>query len=221
MNTQSLRSAVLTTAFCIVTLCCDSCTHTSRKADGFTSLRLMHSHGTQAGIGSLYPEMSSNDLFLCSDAALAQLHRADVSVQRIGISATENSLAGKVFNLDERHNGALLGQLLDYDSYGDRTLCDFEPAIRVIVNSKAGACRFDVCFSCTDIAIYRPEKIASARSLRTFHMSPELRDNLLALAQSSFPDDPELKPLYRKRSRQSSMVKVHPATTPARSTTTE
>ncbi|MDI1315339.1 hypothetical protein [Prosthecobacter sp.] len=97
--------------------------------------------------------------------------------------------------LDPREDGALLGRLLDYDSYGDRTLCDFNPALRLTLRTSGGRYQFDACFSCNDLTIEKPAS-GSTRKKRVFvHMSPLLRQDLVRLAKRCFPHDRVLKKL--------------------------
>ncbi len=130
-------------------------------------------------------------MFGCTAAEYGEMHLARVEASRIGAGAGES----KTVVLDPREDGAVLGRLLDYDSYGDRTLCDFDPALRITLRTSRGAYEFDVCFSCNDLTIEKPAS-GTTRSRRVFvHMSPLLRQDLVRLAQRCFPHDRALKNL--------------------------
>ncbi len=137
------------------------------------------------------PGPTSYQLFDCSRSELLSLHTSRASISRIGDGATPETQ--KPVSIPESEDGALLGRLLDYHSYSEPTVCDFEPALVITCQTSKGTYRFSVCFACSDISIRLP----SGRC-RMVHMVPELRRSILRIARGMYPDDAVLKPLYRR-----------------------
>lgn len=138
------------------------------------------------------PGPTSYQLFDCSRSELLSLHTSRASISRIGDGATPETQ--KPVSIPESEDGALLGRLLDYHSYSEPTVCDFEPALVITCQTSKGTYRFSVCFACSDISIRLP----SGRR-RIVHMVPELRRSILRIARGMYPDDAVLKPLYRRQ----------------------
>ncbi len=137
------------------------------------------------------PGPTSYQMFDCSRSELLSLHTSRASIARIGDGATPETQ--KPTNIPESEDGALLGRLLDYHSYADATVCDFDPALTITCQTSKGTYRFSVCFACSDILIRLP-----SGERRKVHMVPELRRAILRVARGIYPDDSVLKPLYRK-----------------------
>jgi hypothetical protein len=144
------------------------------------------------GMAAAYaPGPTAYQLFECSRAELLALHTGRVLIERIGTGATVET--AKPRSVPESEDGALMGRLLDYHSYSESTMCDFDSALAITCSTTKGTYRFLVCFACSDIRIKLP-----SGKIRKVHMAPELRRALLRVARGVYPDDPVLKPLYRK-----------------------
>ena len=137
------------------------------------------------------PGPTSYQLFDCSRSELLSLHTGRASIARIGEGASPETQ--KPASIPESEDGALLGRLLDYQSYSEPTVCDFEPALVITCQTSKGTYRFLVCFACSDISVRLP-----SGKRRMVHMVPELRRAILRVARGIYPDDSVLKPLYRK-----------------------
>ncbi len=137
------------------------------------------------------PGPTSYQMFDCSRSELLSLHTSRASIARIGDGATPETQ--KPTNIPQSEDGALLGRLLDYHSYSDATVCDFDPALTITCQTSKGTYRFSVCFACSDVLIRLP-----SGKRRKVHMVPELRRAILRVARGIYPDDSVLKPLYRK-----------------------
>ena len=162
-------------------------------APRFTSLpSLSDLHRVAPSLGAHFaPGPTSYQLFDCSRGELLALHTARAWISRIGEGAPGDTRTPRV--VPESEDGALLGRLLDYQSYSEPTMCDFDPALLITCETTKGQYRFSVCFACSDISIALP-----SGKRRMVHMLPELRRTLLRLARGIYPDDPVLAPLYRK-----------------------
>jgi hypothetical protein len=137
------------------------------------------------------PGPTSLQLFDCSQAEFGALVGAKLTISRIGDGATDETRRAQTVSSSEK--AALLGRLCDYHSYLEPTMCDFDPAIRLLARTDKGAYQFDVCFACSDIAIRLP-----AGHRRLVHMNSAVRRSLLDLSQTHYPTDPVLKKLYRR-----------------------
>lgn len=166
----------------------------------YRTLRIWHQTDPKSA-HNFCPYQNELEMFGCTAAEYGAMHMARVEVLRIGKGPDQyQGAASRPILLNHEEDGAVLGRLLDYDSYGEPTLCDFEPAIRVTVNAPHGRYQFEVCFACNGIFVQspRPPKGRKSGSFM-LTMSPLLRRDMVRLAQRCFPDDRTLTPVYRKQ----------------------
>ena len=159
--------------------------------DSGTSWTLEETHQKATRI---FPGPTSLQLFACSRDELMSLLTSEVYISRIGTGATE--LNRQARQVSRHEDGALLGRLVDFQSYLEPTVCDFDPAIRLTATTSMGTYEFDVCFACSEIAIRLPASQRRLHQLRRFGMRPELRLAMLQVAQLNYPHDAVLKKLY-------------------------
>ena len=175
------------------------CTTRPQPDGKYQTLRLWHQADPQTA-HNFCPYKNELEMFGCTAAEYGALHLARIEVLRIGKGADRyKDAASRTVLLSQEEDGAVLGSLLDYDSYGEPNLCDFDPALRLTMDAPHGRYRFDVCFTCDGILIQSPRP-PKGRKTNGFMlcMSPPLRRDMLRLAQRCFPDDQVLKPLYRR-----------------------
>lgn len=173
-----------------LTACLASCQPAAPRLTGLPTLDDLHR--ALPGLAAHFsPGPTSYQLFECSRSEFLALHTATAQISRIGDGATDATT--RPIAIPQSEDGALLGRLLDFHSYSEPTMCDFDPALLITCQTPKGQYRFSVCFACSDIAIVLP-----SGKRRFVHMLPELRRTVLRLARGIYPNDPVLSPLYRK-----------------------
>lgn len=181
-----------------------SCTSTRPQTDmKYRTLRMWHQTDPRSA-HNFCPYQNELEMFGCTAAEYGAMHTARVEVLRIGEGADQyQGAASRPIVLDHEDDGAVLGRLLDYDSYGEPNLCDFDPAIRVTVDAPHGRYQFDVCFACDGVFVQSP-RTPKGRKSGSFmlHMSPLLRRDMVQLAQRFFPGDRTLKPVYQRQKQE-------------------
>jgi|GEM_PF-3309633 len=175
-----------------------SCTR-HQPSTHYQTLRIWHQTDPKSA-HHFCPYHNELEMFGCTAAEYAAMHLARVEVTRIGDGAESYPEASRTVLLDPAEDGAVLGRLLDYDSYGEPKVCDFDPAIKVTLRTARGRYDFEVCFACSEIFIQTP-KPRPGRANFMVSMSPLLYHDLLKLAQRCFPNDLTLRPVYRKQVR--------------------
>jgi hypothetical protein len=203
MSTRNRRQFVRHFAFAclllpLIGMSLLNCTH-SQPVTGHQTLRAWHKTDPRSA-HNFCPYKNEFEMFGCTEAEYGAMHLARVEVSRIGEGAANYKDASRTVVLDHKDDGAVLGRLLDYDSYGEPNLCDFEPAIRVMVDTPHGRYQFDVCFACDGVFVQSP-RTPKGRKSGSFmlHMSPLLRRDMVQLAQRFFPADRTLKPVYQQQ----------------------
>lgn len=202
MNTRNRRQFVRHFAFTclllpLIGMSLLSCTH-SQPVTGYQTLRAWHQTDPKSA-HNFCPYKNELEMFGCTEAEYGAMHRARVEVSRIGEGAASYpDTRSRTVLLDHTDDGAVLGRLLDYDSYGEPSVCDFTPALRIALQTARGQYVFEVCFACSEIFIHTPEP-RNGRSRFMVAMSPLLRQDMVRLAQRCFPHDRTLAPVYRKQ----------------------
>jgi hypothetical protein len=92
----------------------------------------------------------------------------------------------------------VIAALTDINNYGERYLCEFDPGVTFRFATDEGTLDIVICFTCGEMRLYLNGSIIKrdipwVGNQNSF--SPAARRTFVALAQTAFPDDPQIQSL--------------------------